>query len=35
MVNRGRLRIAVHYEVTVFEKGPWIGGHCNTVDTVY
>lgn len=20
------------HDVTVFEKGPWIGGHCNTVD---
>ena len=22
-------------DVTVFEKGPWIGGHCNTVDAAY
>ena len=27
--------ISQHHEVTVFEKGPWIGGHCNTVDAVY
>jgi len=27
--------ISQHCEVTVFEKGPWIGGHCNTVDAVY
>ena len=23
------------HEVTVFEKGPWVGGHCNTVDATF
>jgi len=23
------------HDVTVFEKGPWVGGHCNTVDAVF
>ncbi len=21
-----------HHDITVFEKGPWVGGHCNTVN---
>lgn len=23
------------HDITVFEKGPWVGGHCNTVDAVF
>ncbi len=23
-----------HHDITVFEKGPWVGGHCNTVEAV-
>lgn len=27
--------ISQRHDVTLFEKCPWIGGHCNTVDAVY
>jgi len=23
-----------HHDITVFEKGSWVGGHCNTVDAI-
>ena len=24
-----------HHDITVFEKGAWVGGHCNTIDATF